>query len=105
MDFKALSVTLGLTLLLAAPLAAQHADTSDPAGQALPEATEQPADATQVESPPVAPLEVESDATSSSDTGEELPRTASPITLLALLGLGGVGGAIGLLRLRRRTAV
>lgn len=52
------------------------------------------------ESDPWADTSVPAEETSAATHGE-LPRTASPLGLLALLGLGGAGSALGL-RLARR---
>jgi len=41
-------------------------------------------------------------ATQEATAGEQLPRTASPLALLALLGLGSAGSALGLRIARRR---
>lgn len=89
---KLLSI-LALSLLLAVPAVAQQPDPYEPDPLENQENQQQVTDEEQY-------LD-ESEQVVEPGEGEELPRTASPIALLALIGLGGAGTAAGL-RLRRK---
>lgn len=93
-----------LTLLLAAPLAAQTPDEVEP-----PSAEASAEVSAEVPTPDDPSAELDATASAEAEVStdvsteeEELPKTASPLALLALLGLGGSGAAYGIRRARRR---
>ena len=118
---RAFSILAGVALLLSAPLVAQSAaveaqppaqteiqkdsldvdvDTRDAAGNLDPEID--------VKTGAEARADIDTEATDDDDSdvamepaSDELPKTASPLALLALLGLGAGGTAAGVRRLRR----
>lgn len=97
MSGKALTI-LTVLALLCAPLAAQ--DAEDPMQEAP---QYEPATETEVSAEATLQGDVEGDVSALDEeaSDEELPRTASPLALLALLGGAGVASGLGL-RLRRR---
>lgn len=122
---RAFSILAGLALLVSMPLAAQYAaDQSKPAVEpAAPaaEATMPAAEGQEIQKDSLdvdvdakdaqgnidPDIDVKTGAEARADTDtkahqdEELPKTASPLALLALLGFGAGGSAFGLRRLRR----
>lgn len=111
MRAKVLSIVAILGLAVALPLSAQVPE-DDPN---LPEEQQQQEQQQEQQEQPVEPqdqsetesdirgeaeLEAEAEADVEGDM-EALPRTASPLALLALLGAGGLGSAVAL-RIRRR---
>lgn len=112
-----------LALLALAPLAAQ---VEGETAQDEPTVTAEPAATPQVEPPadpeasqeavePTEPPAVEGEQAQQAspettgqpgeaayDSDEELPKTASPLALIALLGAGSAGSALGLRFMRRR---
>jgi hypothetical protein len=109
---KAMSLLAALTLLALAPLAAQEAGYESelppaPESEVTAEATPEPMapeaielDAANVPEP--AATELETTTEFDADASEELPRTASPLALVALLGLGSAVSALGLRSVRRK---
>jgi hypothetical protein len=75
------------------PLAEESAAVQAPAEPPA----EMPMDSAEVES-----QGTDTSAEVSAESGEELPRTASPLALIALLGAGSVGSAFSLRFARRR---
>lgn len=78
-------------------------DTTAPVAPAEP--AMQTAPATQETSDSIVITHESSETQAAADaatSGEELPKTASPLALLALLGAGSSGAAFGLQKLRRR---
>jgi hypothetical protein len=127
MRTKAMTWLAALALLTLAPLAAQEAGfesettqpveaeatTEAPAEPVAPEAVdlstaEVPEPAIEETEPALEESATEEPAAESSlepmaeESAEELPRTASPLALLALLGLGSTASALGLRSARRR---
>jgi hypothetical protein len=111
---KKLLTIATLVSLAALPLAAQAQDppAEEPLAQEQEYGTEtQPAETAEAMPPsvdsaePIEPLvgEAETDAQTEVDAGqEELPRTASPLALIALLGGAGAAAGLGVRRLRTR---
>jgi hypothetical protein len=105
-------LTIATLLALAAlPLAAQELDppAEEPLAQEQEYGTEtQPAETAEAmpsadSAPPVEPLVGDTQAEAEVDSGqEELPRTASPLALIALIGAGGAAAGLGVRRLRTR---
>ena len=114
MRTKALAFVAALALLTLAPVAAQQTgyEAEDPqaveteaTAEATVEATAEPMapEAVELGTAEVPEPAVESTAPLAEEqASEELPRTASPLALLALLGLGSAGSALGLRSLRRK---
>jgi hypothetical protein len=115
MKAKSLTMVAALALVVLAPAVAQLEGESPEAG-ALPLADQdvvapvQPPDdewtATEVASElavePASAEPAEAPTYLEPALPDELPRTASPLALIALLGVGSVGSAIGLRFARRR---
>jgi len=118
MRTKALAFLAALALLTLAPVAAQETGyeaedlqaveteaTAEVTAEATAEATAEPMapEAVELDTAEVPEPAVESTAPLAEEqASEELPRTASPLALLALLGLGSAGSALGLRSLRRK---
>jgi hypothetical protein len=116
---KTIAMVAALTLL-ALPLAAQVPESGQPEPQSVEESAEQLEQAAEREAAELAQeaeetgreIEQEVDealetqepstTTAAPDSGDELPRTASPLAALALLGLAGAGSALGLRVARRK---
>ncbi len=108
---KLLSIAT-LSALAALPLAVQAQDppAEEPLAQELEYGTEtQPVEASDAMPPsvdsaePIEPLVGETEAQTEVGAGqEELPRTASPLALIALIGAGGAAAGLGVRRLRTR---
>ncbi len=107
----ALGLVVALPVLAQAP--AEETNPSEPI-QVEPLQPAQPAESPEMlepgdpaETQPVAEPVAETagttseEATAEASSQEPLPKTASPLALLALLGATGVGSALGLRRLRR----
>ena len=92
---------LAMATLLAVPVMAQQSDPyqDDKLAAQQDQQTNQQPPASQTE---VDPQAASAERNRAVEQGEELPRTASPLALLALIGLGGAGAATGLRRIRRR---
>ena len=122
MRTKALAFLAALALLTLAPVAAQETGyeaeglqaveteaTAEVTAEATAEATAEPMapeavelDTAEVPDPALEPAVESTAPLAEEQASEELPRTASPLALLALLGLGSAGSALGLRSLRRK---
>ena len=87
------------------PPPAEPPPVEEPVAESPMEASAQ-APAAEEQAPATEPATQEATATAEvsaeAPAGEQLPRTASPLALLALFGLGSAGSALGLRIARRR---
>jgi len=101
MSRKLQLVVVALGLMVALPVMAQsptEQTPSDQPSQVEPLQQQEPLEPAENQEPVAGQSQ---DATDEADE-ERMPKTASPLALLALLGGAGVGSAFGLRRLRRR---
>lgn len=102
MRAKLITILTALALVLSAPLMAQTYQEEEPLNEQERLETETAVEGdVDVDADADLDGDLDDDEFGDEDFDDELPRTASPLALLALLGVGGAGSALGL-RLARR---